>query len=634
MIHFVDPSINPHVTASSQQTNMNPSLQMLSSSDRGTSHRQQHSTRTETVEEGKVKWRVIWVYVWASGLSMSALTLACHLLFIAAQVGTNIWLSEWTSRDNVTGERDVRDERTNLSIYAALGTVQVFSILIESLAVAHGCVCASRVLHDAMLRRCLRAPMSFFDTTPTGRILNRFSKDLQLIDSKMPIQLRQWLFALAPLLATFVVISYSTPAFLSVVIPVTVIYIVVQRLYISAVRQLKRIDSVRKSPLYSHFDESVAGIVSIRAYRQVTFFVNQCDRLINESQRAWYLIPVVLRWLGVNMELLGSVIVFLSCLFSILQRQSLTAGLAGLSISYALQVTAYTNVTIRLACELETYMVSVERVQEYAEIMTEAATHVPEKRPDDDWPQKGRIEFHEYSTRYRKGLGLVLRNISLNVNSGEKIGIVGRTCAGKSSLSLALFRLLEAESGYISIDGVRIADIGLHDLRSRLTIIPQDPTVFSGTIKENLDPFGQHTDVELWTVLDQVRLKASISALSAGLEHNLGNGGELLSVGQRQLVCLARALLRRSRLLVLDEATAAVDHETDSFLQATIRQEFADCTVLTVAHRISTVIDYDRVLVLVDGEVREFDRPGVLMADDTSLFRAMVQKAGISCGNA
>ncbi|XP_061472003.1 ATP-binding cassette sub-family C member 3 isoform X5 [Rhineura floridana] len=287
------------------------------------------------------------------------------------------------------------------------------------------------------------------------------------------------------------------------------------------------------------------------------------------------------------------------------------------------------NWMVRMTSDLESNIVAVERVKEYSETKTEAPWIIQDKRPPEDWPTQGEVQFTNYSVRYRKGLDLVLKDLSLNVKGGEKIGIVGRTGAGKSSMTLCLFRILEAVEGEIKIDGMRISEIGLHDLRSKLTIIPQDPVLFSGTLRMNLDPFNKYSEEEIWKALELSHLKRFVSSQPAMLDYECSEGGENLSVGQRQLVCLARALLRKTRILVLDEATAAIDLETDDLIQMTIRTQFEDCTVLTIAHRLNTIMDYTRVLVLEKGAIAEFDTPSTLIAS-RGLFYGMAKDAGLA----
>lgn len=330
-----------------------------------------------------------------------------------------------------------------------------------------------------------------------------------------------------------------------------------------------------------------------------------------------------------RIEFIGNCIVLFAALFAVTGKDSLSPGLVGLSVSYALQVTMSLNWMVRMTSELENNIVAVERVKEYSETKTEAPWEVEDKKPPPEWPMLGNVEFHDYSVRYREGLDLVLKNITLNVKGGEKIGIVGRTGAGKSSMTLCLFRLLEAAAGEITIDEVKIAEIGLHDLRSKLTIIPQEPVLFSGTLRMNLDPFERYSDEEVWKALELSHLHKFVRNQTAKLELECSEGGENLSVGQRQLVCLARALLRKSRILILDEATAAIDLETDDLIQSTIRTQFEDCTVFTIAHRLNTIMDYTRVLVLDKGRIAEFDTPTNLISQ-RGIFYGMAKDAGLA----
>jgi len=329
------------------------------------------------------------------------------------------------------------------------------------------------------------------------------------------------------------------------------------------------------------------------------------------------------------LDAIGEIIVFSAGIFAVTGRETLDPGIVGLSVSYAMSVTFVLMWLVRNWTDLETNVVSVERMKEYMELQTEAPWKVQDLRLLSQWPEAGEIQFENYSTSYREGLDLVLRSLSCQIRSREKIGIVGRTGAGKSSLTLALFRLIEATDGHITIDGVNIRTIGLHDLRARLTIIPQDPILFCGTLRINLDPFTKYSDDEIWRVLEHSHLKDFVSTLSAGLQHEVTEGGENLSVGQRQLVCLARALLRKSKVLILDEATAAVDLETDDLIQATIRKEFSDCTIITIAHRLNTIMDSTRVMVLNNGLIQEFDSPAVLLQRKDSNFYSMAKDAGL-----
>uniref|UniRef100_A0A8C3UVU2 ABC-type glutathione-S-conjugate transporter n=1 Tax=Catharus ustulatus TaxID=91951 RepID=A0A8C3UVU2_CATUS len=575
----------------------------------------------------QVKLTVFWQYMKAVGPVISLVICFLYCCQNAAAIGANVWLSDWTNEPVVNGTQHNTGMR--IGVYAALGLLQGLLVLVSSFTLAMGGISAARTLHAALLENKFHTPQSFYDTTPTGRIINRFSKDIYVIDEVIPPTILMFLGTFFTSLSTMIVIIASTPLFAVVIVPLAILYFFVQRFYVATSRQLKRLESVSRSPIYSHFSETVSGASVIRAYRRVKAFVDISDLKVDENQKSYYPGIVSNRWLGIRVEFVGNCIVLFAALFAVIGRNSLNAGLVGLSVSYALQVTLSLNWMVRMTSELETNIVAVERIKEYSETETEAPWIIEGKSPPENWPSKGELEFVNYSVRYRKGLDLVLKGLNLQVHGGEKIGIVGRTGAGKSSMTLCLFRILEAAKGEIKIDGVKISEIGLHDLRSRLTIIPQDPVLFSGTLRMNLDPFNKYSDEEIWKALELSHLKRFVSSQPSMLDYECSEGGENLSVGQRQLVCLARALLRKTRILILDEATAAIDLETDDLIQMTIRTQFVDCTVLTIAHRLNTIMDYTRVLVLDSGTIAEFDTPANLIAAK-GIFYSMAKDAGLA----
>ncbi|KAK2876925.1 hypothetical protein Q8A67_021021 [Cirrhinus molitorella] len=583
--------------------------------------------QAETTETGRVKFKVYWEYAKAVGPLLSLFICFLYGCQSAASIGANFWLSEWTN--DALHNRTQEKVSMRVGVYASLGISQGVLVMFSSFTLALGKIQAARKLHQALLDNKFHTPQSFFDTTPIGRIINRFSKDIYVIDEVLPSTILMFLGTFFASVSTMIVIICSTPIFALVIGPLALIYIFVQRFYVATSRQLKRLESVSRSPIYSHFSETITGTSVIRAYGRNTAFVLMSDMKVDENQKSYYPGIVSNRWLGVRIEFIGNCIVLFAALFAVIGKDKLSPGLVGLSVSYALQVTMSLNWMVRMTSDLESNIVAVERVKEYSETQTEAPWIVKDKQPPSDWPPKGNVEFVDYSVRYREGLDLVLRNISLKVKGGEKIGIVGRTGAGKSSMTLCLFRLLEAADGEIVIDEVKISEIGLHDLRSKLTIIPQEPVLFSGSLRMNLDPFEKYNDEEVWKALELSHLKKFVSNQSAKLELECSEGGENLSVGQRQLVCLARALLRKTRILVLDEATAAVDLETDDLIQSTIRTQFEDCTVFTIAHRLNTIMDYTRVLVLDKGQIAEFDTPTNLIAQK-GIFYGMAKDAGLA----
>uniref|UniRef100_A0A4W5QXV8 ABC-type glutathione-S-conjugate transporter n=1 Tax=Hucho hucho TaxID=62062 RepID=A0A4W5QXV8_9TELE len=527
--------------------------------------------QAETTETGRVKSKVFWEYVKAVGPLLTLFICFLYGCQNAAAIGANVWLSQWTNdaAQNMTQE----NISMRVGVYAALGIAQGILVMVSSFTLAMGNIGAARKLHYALLDNKFHTPQSFFDTTPIGRVINRFSKDIYVIDEALPSTVLMFLGTFFSSLSTMIVIVASTPIFAVVIAPLAFIYIFVQVLR----------DALISRNLH---------------YPDVKTFIGNC-------------------------------IVLFAALFAVIGKNELNPGLVGLSVSYALMVTMSLNWMVRMTSDLESNIVAVERVKEYSESKTEAPWEVEDKKPSPDWPSQGKVEFLDYSVRYREGLDLVLKNLTLSVRGGEKIGIVGRTGAGKSSMTLCLFRLLEAAGGEITIDGVKISEIGLHDLRSKLTIIPQEPVLFSGSLRMNLDPFDKYNDVEVWKALELSHLNKFVSNQPAKLELECSEGGENLSVGQRQLVCLARALLRKTRILILDEATAAIDLETDDLIQSTIRTEFEDCTVFTIAHRLNTIMDYTRVLVLDKGQVAEFDTPTKLLSK-RGIFYGMAKDAGLA----
>ncbi|KAF9962914.1 Canalicular multispecific organic anion transporter 2 [Modicella reniformis] len=612
----------------------------------------------ETMVLGGVSWNVYKIYAKAASYKYSLMVVILFVLGQAAQIGTNIWLKHWSSvavSGNPVGEF--------LGVYAALIAIcMVMNAGSGYTTMVLAAVRASTRLHEQLLTKMLRLPMSFFDTTPLGRIVNRFSSDMYAVDELTPWNFINVFLYGASVLGTVIVIAATTPIFLALVPFLIVAYIAIQRYYLHTSRMLKRIDSVLRSPIYQHFSETLSGATTIRALEANQRFISDNAVKADLEANAYYSWIVSNRWLQVRLETLGAFIVLAAALFAVLSRNSLGTANVGLALSYALGVTQDIIWLVRAYCDLQNQLVAIERIDEYASKNPEAPAETDVKLPE-NWPHAGHIEFRNYSARYRKGLDLVIGNISFEVQPAEKVGICGRTGAGKSSLTLALFRIIEAanshwakashnssdqdadvakeakikdlekveveeDGGSIWIDGVDISTIGLKYLRQRLAIIPQEPTLFVGSIRENLDPFEELQDAELWEALDRAHLKDHISSLPGGLSFKVSQNGDNFSVGQRSLICLARALLRKSKILILDEATAAVDVETDELIQNTIRKEFKDRTIMTIAHRIKTIMDSDKILVLEKGRVEEFESPKTLLQRPESLFYKLAEQAG------
>ncbi|XP_054155854.1 multidrug resistance-associated protein 1-like [Oppia nitens] len=565
--------------------------------------------------------------------------------FNGLQFGSSFWLSIFcnnidintshtpspSSSSSVGTGSITTDSYYYLGIFSAFIVGNIITVLASRLFMINGIRRASKRLFSRLLSSVMHSPMNYFDSQPIGRLMNRFGNDTDVLDRSLMFSIILTTDVLLQLIGTIVTISIKTPLFLAPLALVAVIYYIVQFIYIKTSRQLKRLESTTRSPIYSHFGQTLAGLSSIRAYKCIDRFVRESDRRVDINQMCLYPNVVANSWLQIWLTSLSNCLLFFAALFAVLGKGRLTGSDIGLSLSYAMSLTLMLDLFIKSFAQLENNMVSVERIDEYCRLESESDWH----RCDDDypladnWPDRGSVRFESYDTRYAVGLDLVLKEIDVDIKPGEKIGIVGRTGAGKSSLTLALFRLIEPAMGRIVIDGIDIGRLGLHELRSRLTIIPQEPILFSATIRFNLDPFGQFSDDHLWTVLDKSHLKKFVAASDRGLDWSVAESGDNMSVGQRQLICLARALLRNTRVLILDEATAAVDVETDALIQQTIRQEFRSSTVLTIAHRINTIMDSDRVLVLDSGRVAEFAEPDILLANKLSIFYILASDAGI-----
>eukprot|EP00887_Chlorella_sp_A99_P003460 scaffold7.g3460.t1 len=555
---------------------------------------------------------------WGPALWVPAGVLALAVVERGLQALQNWWLSVW-SEATAAAQDNAGDVATlyYLLVYFGMGAASLGFQACKAVALVLGSVQAARALQDNLLQRTVRLPMSFFDSQPTGRLLNRFTRDTEAVDTSIAGSVNSFLNCFVSVLWSLVVVVAVTPAILLAIVPLTLAYARIQARYIATSRELKRLDSLAMSPLFAHFTETLAGLATVRAFRKQPFFEARNAALLDASNRAYWPMQCVNRWLSVRLELLGIAVVFGSAVF-VAVAMPRSAGLAGLALTSALNLTGLMNWGVRMTTELEVNMNSVERVLEYDAQKPEAPAVVPGHRPPPGWPQEGAIKVERLVVRYRPELDPVLRGLSFEVRGREKVGVAGRTGCGKSTLMMALYRIVEPSGGCILIDGLNTRAIGLRDLRSRLAL---DPVVFSGTVRSNVDPLDEAGgDGRIWGALQQAGLAAAVRALPGGLDAAVAEGGGNLSVGQRQLLCMARALLRAARVLVLDEATSNVD------TQATIASAFAGCTVLTIAHRLHTILDSDRVLVLEAGALREFDSPDRLLQQRGSAFRAMVEE--------
>ncbi|KAJ9099303.1 hypothetical protein QFC21_004184 [Naganishia friedmannii] len=593
----------------------------------------------EHSEKGQVKRAVYAEYIKAASRIGVAGFLLSIVLAQATSILGNVVLRYWGKR-NSEMHQNVSTGKYPLA-YGVVGlSSSVLSVLATVLLWVYCAIRCSRELHDRSFAALMRSPMSFFETVPMGRVLNIFTRDIFVIDEVLVRVFSAFFRTMASVIGTLAVIAFGAPVVLLMVIPLGFAYRVIMRYYLATSRELKRLDAVSRSPVFAWFSETLSGVSTIRAYGQQERFIANNEARLDRNMACYMPAQSVNRWLAVRLESLGSCLMYAAALTSVvgmLVSKRLDAGLVGLTMSYVISVTGSLNWAVRSASEVEQNIISVERVLGYTHLASEApAETADDKDLPATWPSEGAIEFQHYSARYRPELDLCLRDISIKVQGGEKIGICGRTGAGKSSTTLALFRIIEAAQGKILIDGVDISTMGLKDLRRRLSIIPQSPEIFSGTLRMNIDPLNVHSDAEIWSALEKSHLKQFVSEqLTGGLDAEIDEGGSNLSAGQKQLVCFARALLRKTKILILDEATSSIDLETDEAVQGILRgPDFKGVTTLTIAHRINTIMDSDRVLVLDQGKVAEFDTPENLLSRSDSIFTSLVKQAGLYGNNA
>ncbi|RMY52987.1 hypothetical protein D0863_14088 [Hortaea werneckii] len=671
------------------------------------------SSGQEKKAEGAVKLQIITMYLSQMGgwfyWSVAAL---CFALQQVSQVSTTVWIRQWANaytqheaistldthhaspishvRGGISGSFNCLrsgsciwslpswqqpstgltisalgsevDVGYYLGVYGVLGIAYMIITFLREGVLFGGSLAASTRIHRTLMENVTHAKFRFFDSTPLGQIMNRFSKDIESVDQEIAPVAVGVVHCLASIITIVVLISVITPGFLIAGVFITALYFLIGKFYINSSRDLKRLESVQRSPLYQQFGETLSGMTTIRAYGDERRFIRENIHRVNTHSRPFIYLWGANRWLAFRVDVVGALVSFFTGVFVLLSVGRIDAGAAGLAMTYAVTFTENVLWFVRLYASNEQNMNSVERVKEYLDVDQEAAMVVPENRPDANWPSKGSVEFIGYSTRYRDDFDFVLKNLTFKIMPGEKVGVVGRTGAGKSSMALALFRALEAEQGKILIDDVDIGLIGLQDLRENIVMVPQDPTLFTGTIRTNLDPFGLFTDEEIFTALRGVQLVGAPSATGSAapsrpqtpvngtstptkgsssaadtsalenknifrnLNSQVAESGSNLSQGQRQLLCLARALLKAPKVLLMDEATASIDYATDSRIQETIR-EIRNTTV-TIAHRLQTIIDYDKVLVLDKGEVIEYGDPFDLVSKEGGIFRGMCEMSG------
>uniref|UniRef100_A0A8R1E0R9 Uncharacterized protein n=1 Tax=Caenorhabditis japonica TaxID=281687 RepID=A0A8R1E0R9_CAEJA len=585
----------------------------------------------EEAASGRVKAAIYVLYLKSMGFMKYVLpyfiAVVLNAIFAMAR---SLWLSGWSDANIDMSHPDSMSLGARLGVYAAFGVTEVLFLFLSLSLLLLGGVAASRNLHRPLLHNVLRNPLSYFDVTPIGRIINRFAKDMEVVDLRLSTSFRFLVISFMNMLQTVIIVTYSTPLFIAIIIPVYIIYYFVLKYSIKSTRQLQRISSLTRSSIFSNFSETLQGITTIRSFQWNDEFIRRNDAHLNTHVKCSYYSQMANRWLSIRLELLGNIVIFSASILAILGKESgLTAGMLGLSVSNSLNITFMLNMFVRTINDMETNVVSVERIEEYTKTKNEAEWRLDDVQVPTGWPIGGAVNIEDYSCRYRDELDLVLKQISINILPGQKVGICGRTGAGKSSLALALFRIVEAAEGEIEIDGTKTSLMGLHDLREKLTIIPQENVMFANTLRFNIDPKGEFSDEQIWLALENSNLKSHVEFLPQKLESPVSEGGENFSVGQRQLLCLTRALLRKSKVLVLDEATAGIDNRTDALVQATIREKFADSTVITIAHRLHTIMDYDRIIVMEAGRIVEDGIPGELLKNKNSKLYGLAKSAKI-----
>ncbi|SCW00905.1 LAFE_0D00716g1_1 [Lachancea fermentati] len=568
-------------------------------------------------------------------------------------VQSKVMVKSFTLFPEVPVEESIAAKRTDahstvyyLFIYFAIGVAYAIIASSKTIISFMAGINASRKIFNLVLKKVLYAKLRFFDSTPIGRIMNRFSKDIEAVDQELTPFVEGAFVSMVQCLSTVLMIAYITPGFFFVAIFIGLMYYLVGYFYMAGSRELKRFESISRSPIHQHFSETLVGITTIRAYGDERRFMLENLQKVDENNKPFFYLWVANRWLAFRIDMIGACVIFAAGIFILLNIKTLDSGLAGISLTYAISFTEGALWLVRLYSNVEMTMNAVERLKEYMDV--EQEPHFQSTyNPPPEWPDKGKIEVNDLSLRYAPTLPRVIKNVSFTVDPNCKVGIVGRTGAGKSTIITALFRFLDPDSGFIKIDNVDITTVDLKRLRQSITIIPQDPTLFAGTVKSNLDPYDENTNAEIFAALKRVNLvtqeeldnvrtpvsdNSSVSSENVNkflrLDNEVTEGGANLSQGQRQLVCLARSLLRSPKVILLDEATASIDYNSDAKIQQTIREEFSNSTILTIAHRLRSIIDYDKILVMDAGEVKEYDHPYSLLLNKNSIFYSMCEDSG------
>ncbi|XP_037398587.1 ATP-binding cassette sub-family C member 9 isoform X6 [Pygocentrus nattereri] len=596
---------------------------------------------TTTSRRSKIPWKVCWCYLSSGGFLLVFLMVTSKLAKHSVMVAIDYWLAAWTSSapneqnssfsldanaTNISETIRNAEHRSYVPVFVILCGAGIFLCLITSLSVEFLGLSAATNLHHNLLNKIIHAPLRFFDITPLGQILNRFSADTNIIDQHIPPTLESLTRSTLLCLSAIGIITFVTPVFVTALVPLAVAFYFIQKYFRVASKDLQDLDDSTQLPLLCHFSETAEGLTTIRAFRHEARFKQRMLELTDTNNTAYLFLSAANRWLEVRTDYLGAVIVLTAAVAAICSFYGLQSGLVGLGLTYALTVTNYLNWVVRNLADLEVQMAAVKKVNSF--LTTESENYegsIDVSQVPEDWPQHGEIKIQDLCVRYDPMLKPVLKHVNAFINPGQKVGICGRTGSGKSSLSLAFFNMVDVFEGKIIIDGIDICKLPLQTLRSRLSIILQDPVLFSGSIRFNLDPERTCSDDRLWEALEIAQLKNMVKTLPGGLDAVITEGGENFSVGQRQLFCLARAFVRKSSILIMDEATASIDMATENILQKVVMTAFADRTVVTIAHLVSSILEAEQVLVFSTGILVECDSAANLLAQEDSLFSILVR---------
>ncbi len=600
--------------------------------------------KVEEKAEGSVPWKVYGTYVSSGGSLVTSLTIFCFLASQAFKVLNDLWLGLWS--ENSLSEYLSSDQY--IYIYCGLSLGAALFVFFRAFLFGRFAMNTAQSLQSRLLAKLLRSPMWWFDITPNGRILSRTTKDQDSLDSELPFGIQYAITSLLIMISSLLMSAVITPLFLIFAVFAFVVYVFLVKYYVNAAREIKRIELNSRAPLISHFSETCNGIYVIRAFKKEKKFVEKFLEKSDNLNRALQNFQYAGRWIANYSDIFSTLMIAATAFFGVLSRDFnyiSNPAMIGLALSSSLSISTMLAFTIRMIANTESQMSSVQRIIGYIE-NNPSEKDFDQPQPENvDWPLKGQYEASNLTYKYRPELENVIHGISFKISQNEKIGVVGRTGSGKSTLTLGLLRILEliddddGKKGYIQLDNVDIEQLGLHIVRTKVTIIPQDPTLFTGSIRYNIDPFNEFKDdniidalkkVHIWEALEpnQEYLKSSGDEEMARIHMQVTDGGNNFSLGQRQLLCMARALIRRPKVLLMDEATASIDEMTDHLIQKMIRTEFLNTTVITIAHRLNTIIQYDKIMVLDHGKIVEFDSPIKLFDNSESYFGNLIKEQG------